>query len=443
MNILIAIIVLGVLVFVHELGHFLVAKWAGVYVEKFSIGFGPVLLRKKYGETEYVLSALPLGGYVKMYGEQNDDEPGQETYDPVKEGRSFKDKSGWHKAAIIFAGPLFNAIFAILIFWGLYMTGIPSYSAIVGTVEQGSIAETAGLKAGDKIVSVNNEKIRSWNEFAAIIADKPNEKVIITLSDNRQIHLTVGEKEAADIFGDKEKISSIGAGLQIDAVIGEVVPNMAAAEAGILKGDKILSINGEKVLSWNDSADLIRSKPKQELTVIVERQGKELPFKVIPKSVEQGSGENKKTVGLIGIAPIDGDITVRYGPLDAMIMGLEKSYELTKVIYLGFAKLIQREIPADSLGGPILIVETAAQSAESGFAALLIFMAAISINLAVFNLLPIPVLDGGQLAIIGAEGIMGRPLGEKALGAFQMFGLFVIISLMIFAFYNDIMRLIK
>ncbi len=177
MNILIAIIVLGVLVFVHELGHFLVAKWAGVYVEKFSIGFGPVLLRKKYGETEYVLSALPLGGYVKMYGEQNDDEPGQETYDPVKEGRSFKDKSGWHKAAIIFAGPLFNVIFAILIFWGLYMTGIPSYSAIVGTVEQGSIAETAGLKAGDKIVSVNDEKIRSWNEFAAIIADKPNEKV--------------------------------------------------------------------------------------------------------------------------------------------------------------------------------------------------------------------------------------------------------------------------
>ena len=443
MNILIAIIVLGVLVFVHELGHFLVAKWAGVYVEKFSIGFGPVLLRKKYGETEYVLSALPLGGYVKMYGEQNEDEPGQETYDPAKEGRSFKDKSGWHKAAIIFAGPLFNVIFAILILWGLYMTGIPSYSAIVGKVEQGSIAESAGLKAGDKIVSVNNEKIRSWNEFAQVIADKPNEKVTITLSDNRQINLTVGEKEAADIFGDKEKIGSIGAGLQIDAVIGEVVPNMAAAEAGLLKGDKILSINGEKVLSWNDSADLIRSKPGQELTVIVERQGKELPFKLTPKPTEQGSGENKKTVGLIGIAPIDGDITVRYGPVDAMIMGLEKSYELTKVIYLGFAKLIQREIPADSLGGPILIVETAAQSAESGFAALLIFMAAISINLAVFNLLPIPVLDGGQLAIIGAEGIMGRPLGEKALGAFQMFGLLVIISLMVFAFYHDIMRLIK
>ncbi len=443
MNIVIAIIVLGVLVFVHEFGHFIVAKLVNVYVEKFSIGFGPVLLRKKYGETEYVISALPLGGYVKMYGEQNDDEPGQETYDPAKEGRSFKDKSGWHKAAIILAGPLFNLIFAILIFWGLYMTGIPSYSAVIGEIEQGSVAEQVGLKSGDKIIALNNKKIRSWNEFSSIIADNPNEKINITLSDNRQIVLTVGEKETTDIFGGKQVIGSIGAGLQIDAIIGEVVPNMAAEKAGLLKGDKILAVNGEKVLSWNDSATLIRNRPNQELTLTIERQGKELTFNITPKATEQGSGENKKTVGLIGIAAMDGDITVRYGPVDAMAMGLEKSYELTKMIYLGFVKLIQREIPADSLGGPILIVETAAQSAESGFSALLIFMAAISINLAVFNLLPIPVLDGGQLTIIAAEGIMGRPLGEKALGAFQMFGLLVIISLMVFAFYNDIMRLIN
>ena len=193
MDIVIAIIVLGVLVFVHELGHFLVAKWANVYVEKFSIGFGPVLLSKKYGETEYVLSALPLGGYVKMYGEQNDDEPGKETYDPAKEGRSFRDKSAWHKAAIIIAGPLFNVIFAIIIFWALYMSGIPSFQAVVGEVEKGSVAEMAGLKAGDTIISVNNEKIRSWNEFASIIAEKPNEKVEIGLNDNRKISLTVAE----------------------------------------------------------------------------------------------------------------------------------------------------------------------------------------------------------------------------------------------------------
>ena len=407
MDIVIAIIVLGVLVFVHELGHFLVAKWANVYVEKFSIGFGPVLLSKKYGETEYVLSALPLGGYVKMYGEQNDDEPGKETYDPAKEGRSFRDKSAWHKAAIIIAGPLFNVIFAIIIFWALYMSGIPSFQAVVGEVEKDSVAETAGLKTGDIITSVNNEKVRSWNEFASIIAEMPNEKVDITLSDNRKISLTVSEK------------------------------------AGFLKDDKIISINGEKITSWSNSATYIRGNPDKELLVEVERAGKIIELKVTPKPNKQVIDGKEQTIGLIGIAPIDGNATVHYGPIAAMGMGLEKSYELTKMIYIGFAKLIKQEIPSDSLGGPILIVQTAAQSADSGFSTLLIFMAAISINLAVFNLLPIPVLDGGQLAIITAEGVMGRPLGEKALGAFQMFGLVIILSLMVFAFYNDIMRLIR
>ena len=376
MDIVIAIIVLGVLVFVHELGHFLVAKWANVYVEKFSIGFGPVLLSKKYGETEYVLSALPLGGYVKMYGEQNDDEPGKETYDPAKEGRSFRDKSAWYKAAIIIAGPLFNVIFAIIIFWALYMSGIPSFQAVVGEVEKGSVAEMAGLKTGDTIISVNNEKVRSWN-------------------------------------------------------------------AGFLKDDKIISINGEKITSWSNSATYIRGNPDKELLVEVERAGKIIELKVTPKPNKQVIDGKEQTIGLIGIAPIDGNATVHYGPIAAMGMGLEKSYELTKMIYIGFAKLIKQEIPSDSLGGPILIVQTAAQSADSGFSTLLIFMAAISINLAVFNLLPIPVLDGGQLAIITAEGVMGRPLGEKALGAFQMFGLVIILSLMVFAFYNDIMRLIR
>lgn len=443
MDIVIAIIVLGVLVFVHELGHFLVAKWANVYVEKFSIGFGPVLLSKKYGETEYVLSALPLGGYVKMYGEQNDDEPGKETYDPAKEGRSFRDKPAWHKAAIIIAGPLFNVIFAIIIFWALYMSGIPSFQAVVGEVEKGSVAEMAGLKTGDTIISVNNEKVRSWNEFASIIAEKPNEKVEIGLNDNRKISLTVAEKEVDDIFGDKEKIGYIGASLQIDAVIGEVMPSSIAESAGFLKNDKIISINGEKISSWTNSATYIRGNPGKELSVEVEREGKVINLKVTPEPKTQNIDGKETTIGLIGIAPIDGNTKVHYGPVAAMGMGLEKSFELTKLIYIGFAKLIKQEIPSDSLGGPILIVQTAAQSADSGFSTLLIFMAAISINLAVFNLLPIPVLDGGQLAIITAEGVMGRPLGEKALGAFQMFGLVIILSLMVFAFYNDIMRLIK
>ena len=323
------------------------------------------------------------------------------------------------------------------------MSGSPSFQAVVGEVEKGSVAEMAGLKTGDIIISVNNEKIRSWNEFASIIAEKPNEKVEIGLNDNRKISLTVAEKEVDDIFGDKEKIGYIGASLQIDAVIGEVMPSSIAESAGFLKNDKIISINGEKISSWTNSATYIRGNPGQELSVDVEREGKVINLKVTPEPKTQNIDGKETTIGLIGIAPIDGNTKVHYGPVAAMGMGLEKSFELTKLIYIGFAKLIKQEIPSDSLGGPILIVQTAAQSADSGFSTLLIFMAAISINLAVFNLLPIPVLDGGQLAIITAEGVMGRPLGEKALGAFQMFGLVIILSLMVFAFYNDIMRLIK
>ncbi len=444
MDIVIAIIVLGVLIFVHEFGHFIVAKWANVYVEKFSIGFGPVLLSKKIGETEYALSALPLGGFVKMYGElPGEDSPGEQNYDPAKEGRAFNDKSAWHKAAIVFAGPLFNVLFAVIIFWALYMSGIPSYSATVGAIEKGSPAELAGLKTGDVVTAINGEKVKSWNEFANIIAENPNKEAVVTLSNNNTVKLNIGETYVDNVFGDKEKVGSIGASMQLDAVIGEVIPDGTAYMAGFLKNDKIISINGQNIASWTDAANVIRTSPGKELDVIVERDNKQIPLKVVPKESTQMVDGKKTAVGLIGIAPIDGNITVHYGPIDAMKLGLQKSYELTKMIYIGFAKLIKREIPSDSLGGPILIVQTAAQSADSGFSTLLIFMAAISINLAVFNLLPIPVLDGGQLTIITAEGVMGRPLGEKALSIFNMFGVAVILSLMVFAFYNDIMRLIR
>ena len=451
MNIIIAVIVLGILIFVHELGHFLVAKYFNVYVEKFSIGFGPRLYSRQYGETEYTISAVPLGGYVKMYGEgvennkQNMEENSisENQVEPSKIGRSFLDKTPWQKAAIVLAGPLFNVLFAILIFWGLYMTGINSYAPVLTNIEAGSPAYNAGLKDGDKVTAVDGKEIKSWTEFSEIISESSGKTLQLTLADNRQVEVAVGSKEVDDIFGDKKHVGFIGAGLLVDAVVGEVVPDMPAEKAGIKAGDKIISINNTPVLSWSMSAEYIRNNPDKELSISIDRKGEIINLTVTPKASETGSGENKKEIGLIGVSPYQGDVVVRYNPLDAMILGLEKSYDLTKLIYAGLAKLVTQDIPADSLGGPILIMQTAAQSAESGLSTLLIFMAMISINLAVFNLLPIPVLDGGQLVIITAEGVMGRPLGEKVMGAFQMAGLCFIISLMIFAFYNDIMRFFK
>lgn len=445
MSIIIALLVLGVLIVVHEAGHFIVAKWANVYVEKFAVGFGPKLLSKKIGETEYVLAAFPLGGYVKMYGEMNDDgdTPGNETYDPAKEGRSFKNKNGWQKAAIVFAGPFFNLLFAIVIFWGLFMTGIPSYSPTVGKVDNNSAAYKAGIMQGDIITHVNGKEITSWSELVQISEKNIDKELTLTLSNSKVITIPVTEKEIDDVFGDKDLIPYLGFELQVPPIIGDIVPGTPAENSGLMVKDRIISINNNQIHSWSDLSTYIKGNAGKEITFVVNRNGEEKSFKLVPEAKEFGKGEEKEVVGIAGISATDGDVVVNYGPIQALTLGLEKSYELSKMIYVGFVKLIQRAIPADSLGGPILIVQTAAKTADSGFAQLLIFMAAISINLAIFNLLPIPVLDGGQLAIIATEGIMGRPLGEKAIGAFQMFGILVIISLMIFAFYNDIMRIIN
>ncbi len=442
MNILIAIIVLGVLIFIHELGHFLVAKFCGVYVEKFSLGFGPRIFGKKIGETEYCLSAFPLGGYVKMYGE--DDEDTKEEVDKSKIGRAFSDKKTWQRALIVFAGPLFNILLAVFVFWGLFMTGFPDYEAVIGDVAKGSNAEIAGLKTGDKIVSVDGKNIRSWGEFQSYIGENPNKQVSITLADGRNILIDVQKSQVKDIFGDNQDIGDIGVSLLIPAVIGSLQEGMPAKKAGLEINDKILSINGEKITNWTQSAEYIRKRPNEDLNIEVLRNGEILSMVITPKLSEVNNEKGEKVnVGLVGITVKEGDVLVDYGFLDSMVKGFEKSWEFTVMVFKGFAKLIQRAVPADSLGGPIMIVQMTATSAESGLAALLTFMAVISLNLAIFNLLPIPILDGGHLLIMAIESITRRKLSEKIIGGFQRVGFALLMALMVFAFYNDITRFFK
>lgn len=441
MNILIALLVLGVLIFIHELGHFLFAKWCGVYVEKFSLGFGPRLFGKKIGETEYCLSAFPLGGYVKMYGE---DENERDNKDESKVGRAFTDKKTWQRALIVFAGPLFNILLAVVVFWGLFMTGYPDYEVVVGEVKQGSPAEVAGINSGDKIVAIDGVNTRSWSEFNSFITSNPNKNITLTLDNGKNIPITIIETETKDVFGDKEIIGDIGVSLLVPAIIGSVQKGSPADLSGLQSGDKIVAINNEKIIGWKNSASYIRERPDQLLSIDILRNNEPLTLQITPKLNEVNNEKGEKIqVGLIGITPKEGSVLVDYGIIDSIVKGFEKSWEFTVLVFEGFAKLIQRAVPADSLGGPIMIVQMTANTAESGIAALLTFMAVISLNLAIFNLLPIPVLDGGHLLIMAIESITRRKLSEKIIGGFQRVGFALLMALMVFAFYNDITRFFK
>ena len=435
MTILIAIGVLAFLVFIHELGHFVFAKLSNVYVEKFSIGFGPKVVGFKYGETEYLISAIPLGGYVKMYGESPDDIKNNET--PELVGRALTDVNRFKRALIVIGGPLFNFLLAIVIFWGLFASGIPDYKAQIGTVDINSPAEIAGLKVGDLIVKADQENIQSWSELSSYIALNPNKNIEITLDDGTVKTVTPRVVDQPNALSETEAVGDIGIGLVLPPIIGRVVPDYPANKAELIREDKIISINNESVSNWNDVRDKIRANPATELLVKVDRDGKTVDLKLTPMESKEG----ELTVGIAGVSPIEGNILVSYGFFESLKLGVIRSYDFSKLIFVSLGKLISGSAPTDQVGGPIMIVKTTADSADSGPGALLFFIAIISINLAVFNLLPIPVLDGGHLFILAVESITRRKINEKIISGFQTVGLLLLLSLMAFAFYNDITKL--
>jgi regulator of sigma E protease len=341
-------IVLGVLVFVHELGHFLLAKRLGVIVLKFSLGFGPKLIGKKIGETEYQIAAFPLGGFVKPLGEDPSEQVKEED-----RSRSLWAQPIWKRALIIGAGPLFNFLLAVALFSSINLFGIPYYPAKIGEVSSGLPAETAGLK----------------------------------------------------------------------------------------KGDVVLSVNGEEVMRWDDLSKIIRNSKGEELLIKLKRDGEIFEVKVTPKASTQKDlfGE-EIPVFVIGITPFDEIIIEKVGPFTAVGKGLSQTWVGIKLTVVSIIKLIQRVIPAKTIGGPILIAQMAGEQAKRGLLSLILFMAILSINLGVINLFPIPILDGGHFLFLGLEAILRRPLSIKKMEIAQQIGLIFIILLMLFAFYNDLIR---
>ena len=349
MSILYAIVALGALIFFHELGHFLLAKSFGVGVEKFSLGFGPKLFGKKVGETEYLLSALPLGGYVKMVGEGDDAEISEED-----RKRSFADKPPLQRIAIVAAGPVFNLIFAYVLFVIIYLMGVPAVTTKVGEVMAGKPAARAGVQVGDTITAVNGKPVSRWEDFAKTIAQ------------------------------------------------GKLVP----LEIEVKRGTATL-----------------------KLTMTPEsRTSKNL----LGESVTQP---------IIGVAAAGDSVIDHFPPGEAIQRGGAQCWNVIKLTALSFVKLVERAIPLDNIGGPIMIVKMAGQQAAAGGVNFLAFVALLSVNLGVLNLLPVPILDGGHLAFFLIELVIGRPVNKKTREIAQQVGLVLLISLMMLAFYNDIARM--
>ena len=441
------VVVIGILILVHELGHFFVARWTGVGVERFSIGFGPVLLRWRGKDTEYVLSAIPMGGYVKMVGEENPLEGGGgPTIDSTK---AFALKPLWARFLIVFAGPAMNLVLAVVIFAVVLATlGRAVWPAVVGKVADGGPAAAIGVRTGDTIVAVNGQPIAYWEDLDRALAS----------SNGRPLDLRVRSADGGDktatvtprlrtipdpVFREPRETWDIGAGPQLLPAITSIGPRSPAEKAGLKPGDAVVAVSGQPLYTHEDLLEAIRTRPNESFTITVERDGRRLDLTVTPEPVKEKlpSGE-EVVVGKIqaGLAPK----AVRfepYPPITAVWQGAVKTWDMTLLTAKGLWKLVSRQIDLSNIGGPIQIATETTRQANEGLVSVAVFVAVISVNLAVLNLLPIPMLDGGHLLFFVIEAILGRPLSLRKREVAQQVGFVLLMMIMVFALYNDLTRL--
>jgi regulator of sigma E protease len=445
MIIIYAAVLLGVLIFVHEAGHFLLAKLLGVKVLKFSLGFGPKVLGRKFGETEYQISAVPLGGYVKMLG-QSDTPQEEEAIPEHEKPRAYNFQPVWKRFFIVFSGPFFNLVFAAFVFVLIFMSGVPVPLPDIGNVEAKSPAAAAGLMTGDRVVQINGRKVESWQEIYGTLKDNPGKPLLFMVKRNdRVVEAAVRPEKKVDknIFGEEKEDWSIGIEPLVYPEVGEVMKGSRAGESGLLKGDRILEIEGTALKTWQDMTTLIHASPEKPLRFKIRRAGQMMDVTVTPKkeTYKTPDGE-EKAIGLIGIKPAGNDFIKKYGLAEAVSLGLKRTWDISELTVVSMVKLIQRVIPSNTIGGPIMIFQMAGEQASLGALNFFTFMAVISINLGVLNLLPIPILDGGHILFLGIEAVRRRPLSENVIMIAQRVGLVLLLSLMAFAFYNDIVRLL-
>ena len=507
--------VIGILVFIHEMGHFLVAKWRGVRVERFSLGFGKRLVGFTRGETEYVICLLPLGGYVKMYGEGSEENI---IVDGVKEGsnaekkgflsgdritkiegidlkaisswkqvlfkfntdpakelamdierdgekvvisansdgiegidgyteeeypRGFSNKSIFSRFLIVIAGPMMNFLLPFIFLPLVFLIGInvPAYlekSPVVGYVSPNSAAYESGFEVGDKIISVNGKKVDTWRDANIGFQSNPDSTI------NVEVERDGAMKDLSlKTVASKEGIVTVGLAEPIQARIGDVIPGSPAEKIGLQKGDTVVKVDNQKVADWENMAEIIRQNANKEISLEIDRDGKLLNFTTTPEVNPQTNQ------GAIGITLYRDEVTKKYGFVESIIKGVAEAANMiieVTVIFFGFLfKLITGGISLSTAGksiaGPLFIAKISGSAAESGLAQLLQFTSFISINLAIINLLPIPMLDGGHILFLLIEKIKGRSLSNKTLEITQRIGFSLLIFIMFLAVYNDVSRL--
>lgn len=426
-TILAFVFVLGVLIFVHELGHFLMARRIGVRVLTFSLGFGPKLLKFKRGDTEYCVSAIPLGGYVKMAGENPEDS---------RTGASdeFMSKTKWQRFQVLVMGPVMNialalVVMAIVLYQGAPVPAYDKQPPVIGVFTEPSVARDAGLQLDDRIVAVDGEVVQDWEDFLIAIVPKGGRQVTLRIERNGEML----EKQLTPVAQGRYKMGDIGVGPILNPQIASVNPGEAAEAAGLRKGDVIISAAGERNVRYEGLVALIKSHGNKPLPLEIRRDDVVQQVQVLPKTVDE-------TVRIgARFEPVEvrtADPTV----LEAIKLSAIQNWEWTQLILRTLKGLFTRDTPMNQLVGPVGIAEMSGGAAQAGWLALFTFMAMISLNLGLVNLMPIPVLDGGHILILALEGVSRRDFSMKVKEKMLLVGFVVLLTLMVTVIYNDLAR---
>ncbi len=443
------IVAIAILVVVHEFGHYWVAKRLGVKVLRFSVGFGRPLWLRRFGRdrTEWVIAAIPLGGYVKMLDENEGRVPTRERK------RAFNRQPLWKRSLIVLAGPAFNLLFAVVAYTAMNLIGIDGLRPLVGGVTAGSLAERGGFRAGDELLRIDQHSVQSWDERRLHLYEKALDRGRVRVA----VRDADGLPQERILDFSSVSAAKVGAGLlerevglspalpEIAPVLGTVDKGGVAARAGLQAGDRIAAVDGRKVVSWSEVVTTINARPGELLRIAVERDGAEREIEIRPESVTVGGNR----IGRIGVGvripevPDSMRVVVRYAPWGAFQEAAETTWRMSALTLKLLGKMVQLEVSAKTISGPITIAQYAGATAQIGFDRFVLFLAVISISLGVLNLLPVPVLDGGHLLLYAIETVRGKPLSEAALHVAQQVGLTLLVMLMLLAFYNDLTRILQ